>query len=88
MNRRQNKHATEAAKGLMDFTNKNPITAKIAASTSLTDKFRKIYNVCCPRCQILIQQSGGRAAMGEYCENCQTKIKPILQEINQHLITK
>lgn len=78
-------NANKQERALSSFLGASSVAQKIGRSPKVIKLYKNIYNVLCDDCQPVCVGSGGRAAMGEYCIECQEKMKPILKEINDIL---
>lgn len=80
--RQQQRNSAAAKKGLSQhLATADNLTKRIASSTFIIEEYRKIYNKCCPKCQALIQRTGGKAAFALYCPACQVAATPHLKNI-------
>jgi hypothetical protein len=68
----------------MDEETKRHIAKKIISSPRLVHKFIQMYNSLCPECREKCIKDSSRP-MEEYCEKCQEKVKPILENVYRGL---
>lgn len=68
----------------MDEETKRHIAKKIIASPRLVNRFIQMYNSLCNECKVKCHEDSGRP-LEDYCESCQQKVKPILENVYRSL---
>jgi len=84
----EQQNANKNERELSKFLGQSVMAQKIGRSHKAINLYKNIYNSLCDDCRAICIKSGGRAALGEYCFECQETIKPILQDINELLSPK